>query len=60
MILGKILWLLFLLGNNFEIIDLGVMVPPEKIIETAQRENVDIHWAFSGHLLLLHWMKWFI
>ena len=28
--------------NNYEIIDLGVMVPPEKIIETAQKENVDI------------------
>ena len=28
--------------NNFEIIDLGVMVPPEKIIETAITENVDI------------------
>jgi 5-methyltetrahydrofolate--homocysteine methyltransferase len=28
--------------NNFEIIDLGVMVPPEKIIETAVKENVDI------------------
>ena len=28
--------------NNFEIIDLGVMVPPEKIIEAAIRENVDI------------------
>ena len=28
--------------NNFEIIDLGVMVPPEKIIETAINENVDI------------------
>ncbi|NHM08114.1 methionine synthase [Flavobacterium sp. CYK-4] len=28
--------------NNFEIIDLGVMVPPEKIIETAIKENVDI------------------
>lgn len=28
--------------NNFEIIDLGVMVPPEKIIEAAVRENVDI------------------
>ncbi|MES2748179.1 MAG: vitamin B12 dependent-methionine synthase activation domain-containing protein, partial [Bacteroidota bacterium] len=26
----------------FEIIDLGVMVPPEKIIEAAIRENVDI------------------
>lgn len=28
--------------NNFEIIDLGVMVPAEKIIETAIREKVDI------------------
>ena len=28
--------------NNFEIIDLGVMVPAEKIIDTAIKENVDI------------------
>ncbi|WP_452602018.1 methionine synthase [Pontimicrobium sp. MEBiC06410] len=28
--------------NNYEIVDLGVMVPPEKIIETAIKENVDI------------------
>ena len=28
--------------NNYEIIDLGVMVPPEKIIETAIKDNVDI------------------
>jgi 5-methyltetrahydrofolate--homocysteine methyltransferase len=28
--------------NNYEIIDLGVMVPPEKIIETAKQEKVDI------------------
>lgn len=28
--------------NNYEIIDLGVMVPAEKIIETAIREKVDI------------------
>lgn len=28
--------------NNFEIIDLGVMVPAEKILETARKENVDI------------------
>ncbi|MFD1063046.1 methionine synthase [Winogradskyella litorisediminis] len=28
--------------NNYKIIDLGVMVPPEKIIETAKQENVDI------------------
>jgi len=28
--------------NNYEIVDLGVMVPPEKIIATAKAENVDI------------------
>ena len=28
--------------NNYQIIDLGVMVPPEKIIETAKKENVDV------------------
>ncbi|MEP1490286.1 MAG: methionine synthase [Algibacter sp.] len=27
--------------NNYEIVDLGVMVPPEKIIEAAIKENVD-------------------
>lgn len=28
--------------NNYEVIDLGVMVPAEKILETAREENVDI------------------
>ncbi|WP_233885169.1 methionine synthase [Tenacibaculum piscium] len=28
--------------NNYEIVDLGVMVAPEKIIEMAKKENVDI------------------
>ncbi|WP_411766599.1 methionine synthase [Winogradskyella sp. A3E31] len=28
--------------NNYEIVDLGVMVPPEKIIESAVKEGVDI------------------
>ena len=28
--------------NNFEVIDLGVMVPAAKILETARQENVDI------------------
>jgi len=28
--------------NNFEVIDLGVMVPANKILEAAQKENVDI------------------
>jgi len=28
--------------NNFEVVDMGVMVPANKIIEKAQEENVDI------------------
>ena len=28
--------------NNYEVIDLGVMVPPEKILQTAKDENVDV------------------
>ncbi|ORE93457.1 B12-dependent methionine synthase [Stappia sp. 22II-S9-Z10] len=28
--------------NNFDVIDLGVMVPSQKILETAKNENVDI------------------
>ena len=28
--------------NNYEIVDLGVMVPPEKIIEAAKKEQVDV------------------
>jgi len=28
--------------NNYEIVDMGVMVAPEKIIATAKKENVDI------------------
>lgn len=40
--IGKNIVAVVLGCNNFEIIDLGVMVPPEKIIETAIREQVDI------------------
>ncbi|MFN3753220.1 methionine synthase [Flavobacterium sp.] len=40
--IGKNIVSVVLACNNFEIIDLGVMVPPEKIIEAAVRENVDI------------------
>ncbi len=28
--------------NNYDIVDLGVMVAPEKILEAARRENVDV------------------
>src|SRR5256885_10831801 len=28
--------------NDYDVIDLGVMVPADKILETAERENVDV------------------
>ncbi|TWP30054.1 methionine synthase [Apibacter muscae] len=40
--IGKNIVGVVLACNNYEIIDLGVMVPKEKIIETALKENVDI------------------
>ncbi len=40
--IGKNIVSVVLACNNYEIIDLGVMVPPEKIIATAKEENVDI------------------
>ena len=39
--IGKNIVSVVLACNNYEIIDLGVMVPPEKIIKTAKREKVD-------------------
>jgi 5-methyltetrahydrofolate--homocysteine methyltransferase len=40
--IGKNIVGVVLACNNFEIIDIGVMVPAEKILETAIRENVDV------------------
>ncbi len=40
--IGKNIVSVVLACNNFEIIDMGVMVPTEKILEMAQREDVDI------------------
>ncbi len=40
--IGKNIVGVVLACNNFEIIDLGVMVSPEVIIDTAIKENVDI------------------
>ncbi|MBQ8424093.1 MAG: methionine synthase [Coprobacter sp.] len=40
--IGKNIVSVVLACNNYEIIDLGVMVPTETIIETALREKVDI------------------
>ena len=39
--IGKNIVSVVLACNNYEIVDLGVMVPPEKIIETAIKEHVD-------------------
>ncbi|WP_298341978.1 methionine synthase [uncultured Algibacter sp.] len=39
--IGKNIVSVVLACNNYEIVDLGVMVPPEKIIETAIAERVD-------------------
>ena len=40
--IGKNIVGIVLQCNNFEVIDLGVMVPATKIIETAKREGADI------------------
>jgi 5-methyltetrahydrofolate--homocysteine methyltransferase len=39
--IGKNIVSVVLACNNYEILDLGVMVPPEKIIQTAIEERVD-------------------
>ena len=40
--IGKNIVSVVLACNNYDIVDLGVMVPPEKIIEAAKKEQVDI------------------
>lgn len=40
--IGKNIVSVVLACNNYEVIDLGVMVPCEKILETARKEKVDI------------------
>ncbi|SDQ28851.1 methionine synthase [Flagellimonas zhangzhouensis] len=40
--IGKNIVSVVLACNNYEIIDMGVMVPPEKIINRAKEEQVDI------------------
>ncbi|MEM8694044.1 MAG: methionine synthase [Pseudomonadota bacterium] len=40
--IGKNIVGVVLACNNYEIVDLGVMVPPQKILEVAQEEQVDI------------------
>ncbi|HEY8380721.1 MAG TPA: methionine synthase [Microvirga sp.] len=40
--IGKNIVGVVLACNNYEVIDLGVMVPAQKILETAKREGVDI------------------
>ena len=40
--IGKNIVGVVLACNNYEIVDLGVMVPPEKIIQKAKEEQVDV------------------
>lgn len=40
--IGKNIVSVVLACNNYEIVDLGVMVPPEKIIQKAKEEQVDV------------------
>ncbi len=40
--IGKNIVGVVLACNNYEVIDLGVMVPAEKILETIEKENADI------------------
>ncbi len=40
--IGKNIVGVVLACNNFEIIDLGVMIPCDKILDAAERENVDV------------------
>ncbi len=40
--IGKNIVGVVLACNNYDVVDLGVMVPPEKIIEAARREKVDV------------------
>lgn len=40
--IGKNILSLVLKSNNFEVVDLGVMVPPEIILENIEKENPDI------------------
>ncbi len=40
--IGKNIVITMLENSGFEVIDLGTNVPPEKIIETAKKENADV------------------
>ncbi|MBV8225478.1 MAG: cobalamin-dependent protein, partial [Verrucomicrobia bacterium] len=40
--IGKNIVSVVLACNNYDVVDLGVMVPAEKILETAKRESVDV------------------
>ncbi len=40
--IGKNIVGVVLACNNYEIVDLGVMVPPQKILQVARDENVDV------------------
>ena len=49
--IGKNIVRSMLEASGFDVLDLGIDVPPEKIVETAKRENIKIV-ALSGVLTL--------
>ncbi len=54
--IGKNIVSVVLQCNNFEVVDLGVMVPSEKILDAARRENAD-YIGLSG-LITRHSTRW--
>ena len=57
--IGKNIVGVVLACNNFEIIDLGVMVPPEKIIKTASRWKCWHNWSFWINHTFTRWNGFF-
>ena len=58
--IGKNIVGVVLACNNFDIIDLGVMVPLEKILDEAQKQQRGRHWpvAASSRPRSMRWCTW--
>ncbi len=54
--IGKNIVGVVLACNNFDIVDLGVMVPLERILDEAQKQGADVI-GLSG-LITPRWMRW--
>jgi hypothetical protein len=53
--IGKNIVSVVLQCNNFDVVNLGVMVPAEKILRTAREENADIINLSASHTFLRKW-----